>query len=109
MLDKWLAMPGARMVQNCAGSEGAIVIRIEFPEPEARDRATLSASTSGSATQWPPAMSGRLARMGDKSRHASVAAASEGKPLGAPAKGELFRCIACDQGDGDWEMSEDGQ
>lgn len=36
VLNKWLAMPGARLIQGCALSEKAIVVWVEFPEPEAR-------------------------------------------------------------------------
>jgi len=38
VLNKWLAMPGARIVQGCALSKKSIVVWIEFPKPEARDR-----------------------------------------------------------------------
>src|SRR5215467_7218612 len=37
VLNKWLAMPGARIVQGCALSQKAIVVWVEFPEPRARD------------------------------------------------------------------------
>ena len=36
VLNKWLAVPGARIVQSCALSEKAIVVWVEFPKPEAR-------------------------------------------------------------------------
>jgi hypothetical protein len=36
VLNKWLAVPGARLFQGCALSEKAIVVWVEFPEPEAR-------------------------------------------------------------------------
>ena len=37
VLNKWLSMPGARIVQGCALAEKAIVIWVEFPKPEARE------------------------------------------------------------------------
>jgi hypothetical protein len=37
VLNKWLSMSGARMVQGCAWSEKAIVIWVEFPQPQARE------------------------------------------------------------------------
>jgi putative transposase len=37
VVNKWFAMPGARIVQGCALSEKAIVIWIEFLEPELRE------------------------------------------------------------------------
>ena len=38
VLNKWLARPGARLVQGGALSEKAIVVWVEFPEPQARER-----------------------------------------------------------------------
>jgi hypothetical protein len=38
VLNKWLARLGARLVQGCALSEKAIVVSVEFPEPQARER-----------------------------------------------------------------------
>ena len=37
VLNKWLARPGARLVQGCALSEKAIVVWVEFPKPQARE------------------------------------------------------------------------
>ena len=37
MLNKWLARPSARLVQGWALSEKAIVVWVEFPEPQARE------------------------------------------------------------------------
>ena len=37
VLNKWLARPGARLVQGCALSENAIVVWVEFPKPQARE------------------------------------------------------------------------
>jgi len=37
VLNKWLAMPGARIVQGCALSEKAVVVWVEFPKPPARE------------------------------------------------------------------------
>lgn len=37
VINKWLAMPGARIVQGCALSEKVMVIWIEFEEPELRE------------------------------------------------------------------------
>jgi hypothetical protein len=37
VLNKWLARPGARLVQGCALSEKAIVVWVEFPEPKVRE------------------------------------------------------------------------
>jgi hypothetical protein len=36
VINKWLSMPGARIIQGCALSEKALVIWIEFPEPPKR-------------------------------------------------------------------------
>ena len=36
VLNKWLARPGARLVQGCALSENSIIVWVEFPEPPAR-------------------------------------------------------------------------
>jgi len=37
VLNKWLGRPGARLVQACALLEKAIVVWVEFPEPQARE------------------------------------------------------------------------
>jgi hypothetical protein len=37
VLNKWLARPGARLVQGCALSEKALVVWVEFPKPPARE------------------------------------------------------------------------
>jgi hypothetical protein len=37
VLNKWLARPGARLVQGCALSEKAIIVWVEFPEPQVRE------------------------------------------------------------------------
>ena len=37
VLNKWLSMPGARIVQSCALSEKGIVVWVEFPKPEVRE------------------------------------------------------------------------
>jgi Putative transposase DNA-binding domain len=37
VLNTWLSRPGARLVQGCALSEKAIVVWVEFPEPQARE------------------------------------------------------------------------
>ena len=37
VLNKWLARPGARLVQGCALSENSIIVWVEFPEPPARE------------------------------------------------------------------------
>jgi hypothetical protein len=37
MLNKWLARPGARLVQGCALSEKALVVWVELPEPQAHE------------------------------------------------------------------------
>ena len=37
VLNKWLARPGARLVQGCALSEKAVVVWVEVPEPPARE------------------------------------------------------------------------
>jgi transposase len=41
VLNKWLPRPGARLVQGCALSEKTIVVRVEFPEPKAREGADV--------------------------------------------------------------------
>jgi hypothetical protein len=42
VLNKWLAMPGARLVEKaCALSEKAIIVFVEFPEPEIRENADI--------------------------------------------------------------------
>jgi transposase len=41
VLNKWLARPGARLVQGCALSEKTIVVWVEFPEPKAREGADV--------------------------------------------------------------------
>ena len=37
VLNKWLAQPGARLVDGCALSEQSIVVWVELPEPRARE------------------------------------------------------------------------
>jgi len=37
VLNKWLARPGARLVQGCALSEKAIILWVEFPKPAVRE------------------------------------------------------------------------
>jgi hypothetical protein len=38
VLNKWLARPGARLVQGSALSENSIIMWVEFPEPPARKK-----------------------------------------------------------------------
>ena len=35
--NKWFSRPGARLVQGCVLSQTAIVVWVEFPEPQARE------------------------------------------------------------------------
>ena len=42
VLNKWLAMPGGRLVEKtCALSEKGIIVFVEFPEPEIRENADI--------------------------------------------------------------------
>jgi hypothetical protein len=46
VLDKWLAMPGAGLIQGCALSEQAIVVWVEFPRPGASPAITQAVRIS---------------------------------------------------------------
>jgi len=85
VLNKWLSMPGARIVQGCALSEETLVVWVEVAQSEARDSGDVSASMSELPSSSRPARGRRSARIGGQSRRGSGDAVREAKANGAPA------------------------
>jgi transposase len=101
VLNTWLSRPGARLVQGCALSEKAIVVWVEFPEPQARESgdvigidvgiskliATSEAQAIG--TQWRQ-ISARVRRR----RPGSLTPARNAKRMWGTSKGRKSPCGA---------------
>ena len=85
VLNKWLARPGARLVQGGALSEKAIVVWVEFPEPQARERGDVIGVDVGIGKLIASSDEQAIGMIGGQSRPGSAALAREAKASAARA------------------------